>query len=97
VGLNFGPSILQLNATWGARWKAGAEIQYYCRRLPIIKAIEHLHVSGEASTLSEAAARLETVRLSVNMSLNRFAVWCAEGEKKDDGIKNINSKRKRQA
>ena len=97
MGLNFRPSILQLNATWGARWKAGAEIQYYYCRLPIIKAIECLHVSGEASTLLEAAARLETVWLSINMSLNRFAVWCAESEKKDDGIKNINSKHKRQA
>jgi len=67
-----------------------------CRRLSIIRVIERFHVNGGISTLSEAVARLEIVRLSVNMSLNRFAMWCAEGEKKDDGIKNINSKRKRQ-
>ncbi len=85
-----------MNVIWGARWKADAEIQYYCRRLPIIRVIERLHVNDEIFILSEAAARLEIVRLSVNISLNRFVVWCAEGEKKDDGMKNTNNKRKRQ-
>ena len=86
-----------MNAIWGVRWKVGVEIQYYYRRLSIIKVIERFYVNDEIFILSEAAVRLEIVRLSVNISLNRFAMWCAEGEKKDDGVKNANSKRKRQA
>jgi hypothetical protein len=50
VGLGGGPSIMQLNVTWGSRWKAGNEGQFYSRRLSIIKAIEALVDKGKAFT-----------------------------------------------
>jgi hypothetical protein len=80
IGWAGGPSIMQLNATWGARWKANNECQYYSRRLPIIKAIEGLVARGQAFTHQEAAVTLETLRLQGNISLNRFGKKCAAGE-----------------
>lgn len=75
IGLESGPSIQQLDSTWGARWKDQNESQFYSRRLPIIRAIQQRCASGKASSLQEAAAQLETLRLQGggSMSLNKFA------------------------
>jgi hypothetical protein len=80
-GLYGGPSIVQLNATWGARWKTPKEGQFYSRRLPIIEAIEGLVAKGRASSTQEAAATIETLRLQGNISLNKLAVNCRDGSK----------------
>jgi hypothetical protein len=80
-GLYGGPSIIQLNATWGARWKASKEAQFYSRRLPIIRAIEGLVAKGKASSTQEAAAMLEALRLQGNISLNKLGVNCSEGSR----------------
>jgi len=74
IGLESGPSIQQLDSTWGAKWKDQNERQFYSRRLPIVKAIQQRYASGKASSLQEAAARLETLRLQggESMSLNKF-------------------------
>jgi hypothetical protein len=82
VGLGNGPSIIQLNATWGSRWKAGNKGQFYSRRLPIIKAIKALVDKGKAFTQQEAAATLKTLRLQGNISLNKFGQNLAAGQVK---------------
>jgi hypothetical protein len=70
IGLGSGPSIEQLDSTWGAKWKDQNERQFYSRRLPIIKALRQLHASGAATSLQQAATQLETQRGS--MTLNKF-------------------------
>jgi hypothetical protein len=63
IGLGSGPSIQQLDSTWGAKWKDQNERQFYSRRLPIIKAIRELHASGAATSLQQAASQLEKQRV----------------------------------
>ena len=74
IGLESGPSIQQLDSTWGAKWKDQNERQFYSRRLPIVKAIQQRYASGKATSLQEAAVQLETLRLQggESMSLNKF-------------------------
>jgi hypothetical protein len=75
VGLESGPSIQQLDSIWGAKWRDQTEKQFYGRRLPVIKAIQQRHASGKASSLQEAAAQLETLRLQGgrSISLHKFS------------------------
>jgi hypothetical protein len=73
---------MQLNATWGSKWKASNEGQFYSRRLPIIKAIKALVDKGKASTQQKTAATLETLRLQGNISLNKFRQNLAAGQVK---------------
>jgi transcriptional activator of glycolytic enzymes GCR1 len=61
--IGLGPSIQQLDFTWGAKCKDQNERQFYSRRLPIIKAIRDLHASGAATSLQQAASQLEKQRV----------------------------------
>jgi len=68
-----GPSIQQLDSAWGAKWRDQNERQFYSHRLPIIQAIQRRHASGQASSLMEAAVKVEALRTETHggMSLNR--------------------------
>jgi Centromere DNA-binding protein complex CBF3 subunit, domain 2/Transcriptional activator of glycolytic enzymes len=74
LGRGSGPSIQQLDSTWGAKWRDSTEKQFYHRRLPIIKAIQQRYEASQASSLQEAAVQLEMLRMQVHegISLNRF-------------------------
>ena len=74
LGRGSGPSIQQLDSTWGAKWRDPTEKQFYHRRLPIIKAIQQRYEASQASSLQEGAVPLEMLRMQVHggISLNKF-------------------------
>lgn len=72
VGLDGGPSVSYLEATFGARWRPTMKQKVkYCRRKVIIEEILRVQ-QRERSSLAAAVARVEADRAAADLSLNQL-------------------------